>query len=87
MKRPNEMSCQDVFRRLDDFVDRELDAAERRLVEEHLESCAECASEYDFEATLIDELRAKVSRLQVPERLRARIAARLEEDEQEGGSN
>jgi len=80
MERPNKMTCEEVFRRLDDFVDRELSAEERQQVEEHLESCAVCAGEYRFEQSLIDELRAKLRRIQVPQRLRADITARLQRE-------
>lgn len=87
MNRPNKMTCEEVFNRLDDFVDRELSAEERQLVEEHLQSCAVCASEYRFEASLIEELRAKLERIQIPPRLRADIAARLKREGQgKGGS-
>ncbi|MFQ5889498.1 MAG: anti-sigma factor family protein [Gemmatimonadota bacterium] len=72
-------TCREVFRRLDDFVDRELSPGEVRLVEDHLERCAACASEYRFEASVVAELRAKIRRIQVPEDLMARISRKLAE--------
>lgn len=44
------LSCEETFRRLDDFVDRELTPQETALVREHLDTCAVCTSEYRFEA-------------------------------------
>lgn len=73
-----QLSCEEVFLRLDDYLDRELSAAEHRLVREHLDACVRCASEFRFEATLVREVRAKLQRLAVPPGLAARIASRLE---------
>lgn len=60
------LTCEETFRRLDDYVDRELSREERERVERHLASCAECAREYRFEASLIQGLRAKLDCLRVP---------------------
>jgi Putative zinc-finger len=43
-------TCEETIRRLDDYLDRELTPHELQLVNEHLEVCAMCASEYAFEA-------------------------------------
>lgn len=78
MTRPDPLTCAEAFRRLDDFLDRELGPEERARVERHLESCVACAREFRFEAALLEELRAKLSRVRVPEGLVARIRARLD---------
>jgi len=70
-------TCEDVFRRLDDYVDRELSPAETRLVEEHLATCSACAAEYAFEAHVITDLRTKLRRVAVPDTLVSRIEAML----------
>jgi mycothiol system anti-sigma-R factor len=80
---PNRYSCEQVFARLDDFVDRELSPEEMRLVQEHLDTCAQCAGEHHFEATVIQQVRSKLGRLDVAPTLRARIAARLDEVQQD----
>ena len=66
-------ACEDVFRRLDDFLDRELSPEEARLVEEHLSTCAQCASEHRFERRVLDEVRGKLQRIRAPEGLMDRV--------------
>jgi len=70
-------TCEDAFRRLDDYLDRELSPREVDLVREHLELCAACASEYQFEEGVIRQVREKLARLPAPEGLLSRIAASL----------
>jgi len=69
--------CREAFRRLDDFLDRELAPAEIALVEAHLEVCAVCAREFRFEATVLSAVRGKVQRISVPDGLHARIWDRI----------
>ncbi|MFN0152222.1 MAG: anti-sigma factor family protein [bacterium] len=71
------LTCDDVFARLDDFLDRQLSAAEMDAVRIHLERCAECANEYAFEGRVLEDLRAKLRRVRVPERLSEAITNRL----------
>ena len=73
----NRYTCEQVFARLDDFLDRELSADEMQLVQGHLDTCAACAGEYRFEVTLLTDVRGKLSRIDVPEGLRARISEHL----------
>jgi mycothiol system anti-sigma-R factor len=101
MHPPDRFTCEEVFGRLDDYLDRELTAEEMRLVREHLETCAACASEHRFESRVISDIRSKLSRIAAPPSLRedlqrlavpadlmARINARIAADaarEQDGG--
>jgi anti-sigma factor (TIGR02949 family) len=71
------ISCSEMVFRLDDFVDRSLSAAELELVEEHLLECAECARKFRFEASLVESLRERLSRIAAPDELLARIRERL----------
>lgn len=80
MHPPDRFTCEEVFARLDDYLDRELDQEEIRLVREHLETCAACASEYKFEAGVLDGVREKLRRLAVPDGLMGRITAGLAAD-------
>lgn len=73
-------TCEDVFRRLDDFLDRELSPDEMALVQAHLDACAQCASEHRFERRLVDDVRSKLQRIRVPETLLARIRRSIAED-------
>jgi anti-sigma factor (TIGR02949 family) len=76
-------TCEEVFERLDDYLDRELRPEEMQMVQAHLEACARCASEHRFESGIIQGVREKLKRLAVPPDLMQKIRQRLE---QEGGS-
>ena len=80
MNPPDRFTCEEVFHRLDDYLDRELSADEMRLVREHLDTCAVCAAEHRFESGVINGVRDKLGRIAVPGDLMARIAARLAAD-------
>jgi anti-sigma factor (TIGR02949 family) len=68
-------TCEEAFLRLDDYLDRELPADQMDCVREHLETCAICASEVDFEQTVIDDVRGKLRRIRAPVDLMTRISA------------
>jgi len=70
-------SCEEAFRRLDDYLDRALDPGELRSVEEHLENCVRCTREFRFEQTLLSEVKAKLRQLRVPASLVERVTQRL----------
>ena len=77
-ERLDRLTCEEAFRRLDDYLDRELGPDERRLVEEHLRICEVCTSEFIFEASVLTGVRRKLRLLSAPSDLQARIAARLQ---------
>lgn len=77
MSAPDRYTCDEVFRRLDLYLDRTLAAEELARVQEHLETCAECAGEYRFEESLVAEVRRKVGRIDLPAGLLERITSRL----------
>jgi anti-sigma factor (TIGR02949 family) len=72
-------TCEEAFRRLDDYLDRELSAAEMTLVHEHLEICAGCAREFTFEESVLKGVRAKMTQIKIelPPGLQARVLAAL----------
>ena len=70
-------TCEEAFRRLDDYLDRELAPDERALVREHLEVCAGCAREFAFEASVLGGVRAKLRQIDVPADLQARVLLAL----------
>lgn len=78
------LSCEDVFRRLDDYLDRELSDAEMEWVAEHLESCAPCAQEHRFESRLLEQIKQKLGQLKVPDLLVKRIAKLLDQERLRG---
>jgi anti-sigma factor (TIGR02949 family) len=73
----NRYTCEEAFRRLDDYLDRELSAEEMVLVHEHLDICAGCAREFNFEASVLDGVREKLRQIDVPESLQTRILSVL----------
>lgn len=79
MGRPDRLTCEELFRRLDDYLDRELDADEMRMIREHLETCAVCASEYSFEQSVLRNVREKLRRIQAPPDLMSKISRMIAE--------
>jgi anti-sigma factor (TIGR02949 family) len=74
-------TCEETFRRLDDYLDRVLTPHEMQLVRDHLEVCAVCAAEYKFEAGLLTQLRHKLQRITAPADLMAKISRALAQAE------
>lgn len=75
------LTCEETFRRLDCYVDRELSDAEQSQVREHLDRCARCAAEFTFEQNVIEEVRRKINQVDVPGDLRRRVFDRLRQAE------
>jgi anti-sigma factor (TIGR02949 family) len=73
----NRYTCEEAFRRLDDYLDRELSVEEMTLVHEHLDICAGCAREFNFEASVLRGVRQKLRQIDLPDSLQARIVAAL----------
>jgi anti-sigma factor (TIGR02949 family) len=74
----NRNTCEEAFRRLDDFLDRRLSPEETRLVEEHLQICDACTREFSFEASVLDGVKQKLRQLETPSDLLARVLSRLQ---------
>ena len=73
LDRLNRYTCEEAFRRLDDYLDRELTSEETVMVWEHLEICAGCAREFNFEASVLRGVRDKLRQIDVPASLQVRI--------------
>jgi anti-sigma factor (TIGR02949 family) len=73
----NRNTCEEAFRRLDDFLDRRLSPEETSLVEKHLRICDACTREFTFEASVLNGVRQKLRQLEAPGDLLARVLARL----------
>ena len=76
-RRLDRTTCEETFRRLDDYLDRQLSAEETHLIEEHLQHCAACSQEFVFEAGVIRGVRHKLSRLDAPSTLLDRISKEI----------
>lgn len=81
-------TCEQVFRLLDQYVDRELAAGEVTRVEQHLATCAQCAAEYRFESTLLEGLKEKIRHIEVPrsavEKVESVLKAYLDSEPNDG---
>jgi len=73
-------TCEEAFRRLDDYLDRELSEQEMILVREHLEVCAGCAREFSFESSLLRGVRDKLRQVDLPPSLEARVLSLLHKE-------
>lgn len=76
---PDRTTCEEVFRRLDAYLDRTLGPEDLARIEEHLAECASCAGEYRFETQLLDGLRERLRRIDLPPGVLDRISASLAE--------
>jgi len=72
------LTCIEVFNRLDDYLDRNLSDEELTLVARHLDECLMCANEYRFEAKVLEGLKARLRRIEMPAHLMSSIKQRLE---------
>jgi anti-sigma factor (TIGR02949 family) len=70
-------NCEEAFRRLNDFLDRRLSPEEMRIIEEHLEICAWCAREFNYEASVLQGVKRKMRQLDVPPDLVSKILSQL----------
>ena len=78
-------TCEEAFRRLDDYLDRELADAEMARLREHLETCAGCAREFNFEASVLNGVKAKLRQFDLPGDVLSRIQLALEKERREEG--
>ncbi|RYD47247.1 MAG: hypothetical protein EOP83_28315 [Verrucomicrobiaceae bacterium] len=67
------LDCEATFRRMQDYLDRELSSEEVSLVQEHLEGCGMCAEEYRFEASILTRIGRCLQEEPIPENLFERI--------------
>jgi anti-sigma factor (TIGR02949 family) len=77
MTKLNRSNCEEAFRRLDDFLDRQLSPQEMLLIEEHLRICDWCAREFNFEASVLHGLKRKLRQIDVPTDLVAKVLSSI----------
>ncbi len=75
-------SCEEAVRRLNEYLDHEMNAEERTVVLRHLEICRSCLTRFSFEQTLVVSLRQKVLLLCAPPSLREKLRGLLHDQEQ-----
>ncbi|RYG38448.1 hypothetical protein EON81_03600 [bacterium] len=71
------LDCEATFRKMQDYLDRELSPKEVLLVQEHLEGCGMCAEEYRFEASVLQRIRLCLADEPVPKDLLMRVSTAL----------
>ncbi len=70
-------SCEQAIHRLNDYLDHELDPAEREDVIKHLHICKPCLERFHFEETLIVQLRTRMANLCCPNKLKERLSSAI----------
>lgn len=70
-------SCEEAIKRLNEYLDHELDDEERLVVVRHLEICKPCLSRFTFEEKLIVSLRSKLCGMGAPQKLKDRLKGML----------
>lgn len=71
----SKFNCAETFRRLQDYLDRELSEQELELVEEHLAECGVCAEDFRFEASVLTWCRRELVLEPVPADLFGQLVA------------
>ena len=74
---PEDIECAGVLKDVWQFLDDELDPANRAAVEAHLDGCSPCLEEANLDQKLKQLLHTKCGGDVAPEDLRAKVAARL----------
>ncbi|MEO7555290.1 MAG: mycothiol system anti-sigma-R factor [Acidimicrobiales bacterium] len=73
--------CDEALHTIYEYLDGELTDERRAQIQAHLDACPPCFEGYDFEAELRTVI-AKKCIEQVPDSLRARVAAAIEGEQQ-----
>jgi anti-sigma factor (TIGR02949 family) len=74
------LNCQQIFERLQDYLDRELSAEEIAQVKMHLDVCGVCAEEYRFEESVLHHVRSCLCEAQVPADLASRLMRAIDNE-------
>jgi hypothetical protein len=77
MKHLDRFTCEETFRRLDDYLDRALSESEREKVLEHLETCASCTAEFTFESSIIEGVKRKMRHIEIPSDVLSRLTSTI----------
>ena len=76
------LGCHEALELLDDHLDNELPADERKKVTTHLRICRVCASKFRFEGLFLNEVRAKMNAVEMPPELEEKMRSAIEEEKQ-----
>ncbi len=81
MNTMDKFNCEQVFQRLDDYVDRELSPREMEQVREHLEICAWCAGTYEYQTGVLEAMKNRLQRVSAPTSLRSKVLDALRQEQ------
>lgn len=73
-----QLTCEEAFRMLDDYLDRSLAEEDLLGLKKHLSQCEVCLGEYRFEDSLLDEVRSKLNDIKAPDDLMNHLRRILE---------
>ena len=60
MSEMDRSTCEETVRRLNDFLDRELQESEMAIVREHINACEVCADHFEFNGSVLNAIKAKL---------------------------
>lgn len=76
---PHETDCSEVLERVYEYLDGELDTHAFGKIQQHLDECGPCLSEYDLDVVLKKLVRRSCGGDCAPEELRTRIMLKIRE--------
>lgn len=71
-------SCMALFEKMSEYIDRELDAAERAQVEAHIRACCHCQACYETLQRTVDLCRSSARDFTLPDTLTEKLRALIE---------
>lgn len=71
------MNCDEVMKKRDLYLDREVDTTAHTTIEQHLGQCTGCRDMYTLEGKLRQLMKASAEKTAAPQTLRERIEASL----------
>lgn len=78
--RPDAITCEEALAHLFEYLDGELEGAERSRVSEHLEVCRRCYPRLEFERSFMEAVRRVRSGRGAPPELRDRVLEALRDE-------
>ncbi len=79
MKETDRLTCKETLRRLDDYLDNELDEHHMAIVRKHLKECEACDAGSAFEESVFTCVKEKLQNLPLPDGLKERVFGRIDE--------
>ena len=76
--RHDHKNCKALFEKMSEYIDRELDAAERAQVEAHIHACCQCQACYETLQRTVDLCRSTARDYPLPDTLTEKLRALIE---------